>query len=31
MNKGIPHLHGHVHLPNNKKYGNGKKMDDGFD
>ena len=31
MNKGIPHLHGHVHLPNNKKFGNGKKMDVGFD
>ena len=31
MNKGIPHLHGHVHLPNNRKFGNGKKMDVGFD
>jgi calcineurin-like phosphoesterase family protein len=31
MNKGIIHLHGHVHLPNNKKFGNGKKMDVGFD
>ena len=31
MNKGIIHLHGHVHLPNNRKFGNGKKMDVGFD
>jgi calcineurin-like phosphoesterase family protein len=31
MNKGIPHLHGHVHLPNESKFGKGKKMDVGFD
>ena len=27
LNKGVPHLHGHVHLPNERKFGNGKKMD----
>jgi len=31
MNKGIPHLHGHVHLSNEAKFGKGKKMDVGFD
>ena len=31
MNKGVPHLHGHVHLPNESKFGKGKKMDVGFD
>jgi len=31
MNKGIIHLHGHVHLSNGRKFGNGKKMDVGFD
>ena len=31
MNKGVIHLHGHVHLPNERKFGNGKKMDVGFD
>jgi len=31
MNKGIIHLHGHVHLPNERKFGQGKKMDVGFD
>lgn len=31
LNKGVPHLHGHVHLPNERKFGNGKKMDVGFD
>jgi calcineurin-like phosphoesterase family protein len=31
MNKGVIHLHGHVHLPENCKFGNGKKMDVGVD
>lgn len=31
LNKGVIHLHGHVHLPENKKFGNGKKMDVGVD
>jgi calcineurin-like phosphoesterase family protein len=31
MNKGVIHLHGHVHLPNEKKFGKGKKMDVGLD
>ena len=31
LNKGIPHLHGHVHLPNERKFGRGRKMDVGFD
>jgi calcineurin-like phosphoesterase family protein len=31
LNKGRIHLHGHVHLPNNKKYGNGRRMDVGVD
>ena len=31
MNKGVIHLHGHVHLPENRKFGRGKKMDVGFD
>jgi calcineurin-like phosphoesterase family protein len=31
LNKGIIHLHGHVHLPNERKFGQGKKMDVGFD
>ena len=31
MNKGDIHLHGHVHLPNNRKFGQGKKMDVGMD
>lgn len=29
--KGVIHLHGHVHLPENRKMGNGKKMDVGVD
>lgn len=29
--KGVIHLHGHVHLPDHKKFGNGKKMDVGVD
>ena len=31
MNKGVIHLHGHVLLPENRKFGNGKKMDVGVD
>jgi calcineurin-like phosphoesterase family protein len=31
MNKGDIHLHGHVHLPPNRKFGQGKKMDVGID
>ena len=31
LNKGRIHLHGHCHLPNNKKYGNGRRMDVGMD
>jgi len=31
MNKGVIHLHGHVHLPEERKFGNGKKMDVGVD
>lgn len=31
LNKGVIHLHGHVHLPKNLKFGNGKKMDVGVD
>jgi len=31
LNKGIIHLHGHVHLGPNRKFGNGKKMDVGVD
>jgi calcineurin-like phosphoesterase family protein len=31
MNKGVIHLHGHVHLPEDKKFGKGKKMDVGVD
>ena len=31
LNKGVIHLHGHVHLPENRKFGNGKKMDVGVD
>ena len=31
MNKGVIHLHGHVHLSENRKFGNGKKMDVGVD
>lgn len=31
MNKGVMHLHGHVHLPNDKKFGKGRKMDVGLD
>lgn len=31
MNNGDIHLHGHVHLPPNRKFGQGKKMDVGID
>jgi len=31
LNKGHIHLHGHVHLPNQLIFGNGKKMDVGMD
>ena len=31
MNDGDIHLHGHVHLPPNRKFGQGKKMDVGID
>lgn len=31
LNKGVIHLHGHVHLPENRKFGFGKKMDVGVD
>ena len=29
--KGVIHLHGHVHLPTHRKFGNGKRMDVGMD
>lgn len=31
LNKGNIHLHGHVHLPTNLRFGKGKKMDVGVD
>ena len=31
LNKGRIHLHGHCHLPNNKKYCNGRRIDVGMD
>ena len=31
LNKGSIHLHGHVHLPRNKRFGKGKKLDVGMD
>jgi calcineurin-like phosphoesterase family protein len=31
LNKGVIHLHGHVHLPMNKKWGKGKRLDVGVD
>jgi calcineurin-like phosphoesterase family protein len=31
MNDGVPHLHGHVHLPRNQRIGQGKVMDVGVD
>jgi len=31
LNKGVMHLHGHCHLPTNKRFGMGKRMDVGMD
>lgn len=31
LNKGVIHLHGHVHLPEHRKFGNGKRLDVGMD
>jgi calcineurin-like phosphoesterase family protein len=31
LNKGRIHLHGHCHLPYNKKFSNGRRMDVGMD
>ena len=31
LNKGVIHLHGHVHLGREAKFGNGKRMDVGVD
>ena len=31
LNKGVIHLHGHVHLSPQNKWGNGKKLDVGLD
>jgi calcineurin-like phosphoesterase family protein len=31
LNKGVIHLHGHVHLPPHRKFGNGKRLDVGMD
>jgi calcineurin-like phosphoesterase family protein len=31
LRKGAMHLHGHCHLPNNKKLGKGKRIDAGID
>ena len=31
LNKGVVHLHGHVHLSAQNKWGNGKKLDVGMD
>lgn len=31
MSKGVPQLHGHVHLPPNKRLGPGKSLDIGVD
>jgi calcineurin-like phosphoesterase family protein len=31
LNKGVIHLHGHVHLPSHRKFGNGKRLDVGMD
>lgn len=31
LGKGVPHLHGHVHLPPNRRVGKGKVMDVGVD
>lgn len=31
LNKGVCHLHGHSHLPHNKKFSMGRRMDVGID
>lgn len=31
LNKGVMHLHGHCHLPANKRFGVGQRMDVGMD
>jgi calcineurin-like phosphoesterase family protein len=31
LNKGVIHLHGHVHLSAQNKWGNGKRLDVGMD
>jgi calcineurin-like phosphoesterase family protein len=31
LNKGVMHLHGHCHLPTEKRFGLGKRMDVGMD
>jgi len=31
LNKGVMHLHGHCHLPTNRRFGVGKRMDVGMD
>jgi len=31
LNKGVMHLHGHCHLPTNKRFGVGQRMDVGMD
>ena len=31
MGRGVPHLHGHVHLPPNLKIHDGRAMDVGVD
>lgn len=31
LRKGVIHLHGHCHLPTDKRFGNGKRMDVGMD
>lgn len=31
LNKGVMHLHGHCHLPTNRRFGKGQRMDVGMD
>jgi calcineurin-like phosphoesterase family protein len=31
LGKGVPHLHGHIHLPPNRRIGRGRVMDVGVD
>jgi hypothetical protein len=31
LNKGIMHLHGHCHLPTDRRFGVGQRMDVGMD